>query len=687
MSRSAALLAFLLPLLLLTSTASALELRWATGPNARTTIEATRCTVIVDASPAEELPEEWRLLWRCAGCEVLPLAEPGGACGDEVARARMVRSPSSAFERAAGTATAEFCAEGGARAARASYVFDLPAGASGRLAVVALDADGRVQRSNEIVFNGGTPALLPPAILRVVTSHSDANLTALVTGAGLDAVERVTLVTRDSARVMPMVVGPRTDTTLAVAGWLPEALEDASMVLETDGAGVGADPVPDDPLSFNPAAHNYISNFSDPNPSMRPKDFAFAYTTAPDGSGGWRGRFHLFYIRARAGSGDDDARVLAHAWYRGAFWSVDTLAFPVGSGWDGERVWAPSIVQFNGLYHMFYTGVDAAGNQRIGFATTSLLDTTNTVWTRSSSHTFSASDADWVSPVTPEQFRDPYVMVDPENSNRLLLFYAARNRFDEPRNAVGFARSEIGDASAWSDRGYLRSTDSQHSGGAARVESPHLFPDSAHAAGASGDPLWRLFFTDGPAAGTESIQFETMAAGGSLSDTSLANWSHPAVPLFTYLGEDQTVNGWAGTEHLRAGKVSFIAGYAGSQIVIRRLYWNSTDFTVGLSHHASVPETGTLGPGPHLRLDRPRPGVRELGFRIALATAGAARLTIHDVMGREVARLLDEHVPAGERRVGWDGRGSTSSAAPSGVYFARLTTPHEGRAIRFALVR
>lgn len=208
MPRPPALLALVLSLAFVTPTAAALELRWTTGSHQRTFNEATRCTVVVDASPSV-LPEEWRLLWACDGCEVVPLAEYGGAsaCEDEAARAHTVRSPSSPFERASGMATAEFCAAVGIRAARASYVFDLPVGASGRLAVIALDGEGRVLRSNEVSFNGGTVAPLPPTVLRVVTSHSDANLTALVTGVGLDAVERVTLVTRDSGRVVPLVVG------------------------------------------------------------------------------------------------------------------------------------------------------------------------------------------------------------------------------------------------------------------------------------------------------------------------------------------------------------------------------------------------------------------------------------------------------------------------------------------------
>ena len=54
-----------------------------------------------------------------------------------------------------------------------------------------------------------------------------------------------------------------------------------------------------------------------------------------------------------------------------------------------------------------------------------------------------------------------------------------------------------------------------------------------------------------------------------------------------------------------------------------------------------------------------------IGFR--LASEGHVRLTVHDVMGREVARLVDEWQPAGQHSVSLAGGG-----LPDGVYWYRL---------------
>jgi len=44
-------------------------------------------------------------------------------------------------------------------------------------------------------------------------------------------------------------------------------------------------------------------------------------------------------------------------------------------------------------------------------------------------------------------------------------------------------------------------------------------------------------------------------------------------------------------------------------------------------------------------------------------------LKIYDVQGIEVAVVLDEDLPAGERTVKWD-----AEAMPAGIYFYRLST-------------
>ena len=50
-------------------------------------------------------------------------------------------------------------------------------------------------------------------------------------------------------------------------------------------------------------------------------------------------------------------------------------------------------------------------------------------------------------------------------------------------------------------------------------------------------------------------------------------------------------------------------------------------------------------------------------------------LTIYDVMGREIVRLLDENQPAGFRQVIWDGKDKSGQTVSSGNYLYTLKTP------------
>jgi hypothetical protein len=71
---------------------------------------------------------------------------------------------------------------------------------------------------------------------------------------------------------------------------------------------------------------------------------------------------------------------------------------------------------------------------------------------------------------------------------------------------------------------------------------------------------------------------------------------------------------------------------------------------------------------------RPRTGGAILRF--ALAEGGDVRLQLFDVAGRQLTTLVNGYQGAGEHEVAWDG-GTGSGKVPSGVYFARITTPGE----------
>ncbi len=56
----------------------------------------------------------------------------------------------------------------------------------------------------------------------------------------------------------------------------------------------------------------------------------------------------------------------------------------------------------------------------------------------------------------------------------------------------------------------------------------------------------------------------------------------------------------------------------------------------------------------------------------SLATPARVSLSIYNVLGQEVARLIEQPMSAGEHRVTWDGRDRTGREVASGVYFYRL---------------
>jgi hypothetical protein len=70
----------------------------------------------------------------------------------------------------------------------------------------------------------------------------------------------------------------------------------------------------------------------------------------------------------------------------------------------------------------------------------------------------------------------------------------------------------------------------------------------------------------------------------------------------------------------------------------------------------------------------PNPIRDAAAIRFALASPGPVELTIFDVNGRRIRRLVDGHVLPGPHEVAWDGRDDLGAAVPSGVYFYRLSS-------------
>src|SRR5262249_50046093 len=93
--------------------------------------------------------------------------------------------------------------------------------------------------------------------------------------------------------------------------------------------------------------------------------------------------------------------------------------------------------------------------------------------------------------------------------------------------------------------------------------------------------------------------------------------------------------------------------------------------------------------GPELALaqNRPNPVVHWTRIPFSLPAESRVRVTIHDVMGRTVATLLDAPRPAGHGEVTWDTRDREGNPVGAGVYWYRVETRDGAAEKKLVVVR
>jgi len=94
-------------------------------------------------------------------------------------------------------------------------------------------------------------------------------------------------------------------------------------------------------------------------------------------------------------------------------------------------------------------------------------------------------------------------------------------------------------------------------------------------------------------------------------------------------------------------------------------------------------------PGPlasGLERVTPNPAAGPVTIAFTLRQSSWVRVRVHDLMGREVARPLDEARPAGRAEITWR-PAVGSSAIPAGVYFLRYEAEGMSTSRRLVLLR
>ncbi len=178
--------------------------------------------------------------------------------------------------------------------------------------------------------------------------------------------------------------------------------------------------------------------------------------------------FHLFHIRGERWTWPFGYREidLGHAVSKDLrVWHPLQPVVPVGApgAWDESGIWAPDIIEVDGVYYLYYTGSDVHNNQAIGLATSTDLLT----WTKHAANPV-VSPGDWSDRAVGHDVagRDAMVFTD-RGRDRYLMYYTAT--MADGRACLALAQSV--DLVHWEDLGptYIEDDRSYN-----RLESAYL---------------------------------------------------------------------------------------------------------------------------------------------------------------------------------------------------------------------
>jgi len=371
--------------------------------------------------------------------------------------------------------------------------------------------------------------------------------------------------------------------------------------------------------------------------------------------------------------------------------------------WGYEYLTA-TVLQFDGLYHLWYAGFDSQGTRtrpRIGYATSlpGLLEVT-------------------VSPTT-------YVVPGSDSVSVTAFF--------------------TGDTTALALFAVFQAADQT------TLDSIRLYDDGAHRDGVADDSLFgnvwplpageRLYLAGLKATlnATEIINYKGLArfttigplehAGDSLAlapNIDDPNY-HPRLYLkLRNAGSVATATGItarlsaldtsvtdikfdiadfgdipAGDVVLSSGPLS--SGYIQVSLNLNYSFDTEVPFALSISSdgHASWSDTiaitftwlgiadagGVLPKTFALHQNYPNPFNPVSTLRFDLPQGSHVNLVIYDLRGREVAGLVDSYMKPGSHPFQWDSRNNLGKELPSGIYIARLVTPDYTKSIKMVLLK
>ncbi len=351
----------------------------------------------------------------------------------------------------------------------------------------------------------------------------------------------------------------------------------------------------------------------------------------------------------------------------GMHWTKDTLNPVMGHGssaWDGKAAWFPKVLKIGNAYTMWFTGSDSSDVWQIGRATS--MD--GRVWVQDSAN--------------------PVIRVGAPAQWDAALVHTGSVLFDGTIYRMWYTGMSQGYGAGSSGIGLATSADGIH-WVKDTLDNPVLAAGPAGAWDESGvgkcsvvydsSSHRYLMFYDGEgtsvsgyASSADGIHW-TKYAGNPVFPIGLTGRPTPAPAPFVLL-KDSTFHLWySGSGYGNAG-----VGYATSPMVI-----------TGVAEQSGGPIVRNF----QLEQNYPNPfnPTTRIRFTIGRVVAPSGvegpassnvRLTVYDILGREVAVLVNEEKAPGEYEVRWN-----ASRCASGVYYYRLTARANTAIRKMVLVR
>ena len=110
-------------------------------------------------------------------------------------------------------------------------------------------------------------------------------------------------------------------------------------------------------------------------------------------------------------------------------------------------------------------------------------------------------------------------------------------------------------------------------------------------------------------------------------------------------------------------------------------FWSDT-FSVHVNPLGIAEDESALPTEFALRQNYPNPFNPVSTIEYSLPRASEVSLFVYDITGREVAKLVEDNMVAGNHQAQWNGQGFAS-----GIYIARLVTPEYTRSIKMVLLK